>query len=427
MIITAKLISICLGLALTAFTVSTIVLAVQKSNLQKDLDEARDKIDQLESGFTSSTASTPTTTTTLSPTTSGPTAEPEPTAEPGPTAEPAPTESPEKIDYRLPSSLIPTNYDLYLNPNVETGLFTGHEIINITVLEATDKIVLHSLYLTIDSVQVYQADGSAWFEVESFTFDSVREFLIINLKEQLKVDTFVLLNLEFSGTMANKIVGLYSSSYVKADETRKWIATSKFEPTYARQAFPCFDEPALKATFEITLVHPTTGNYHALSNMNPDVEVNQGTYTEVQFAKSVPMSTYLACFIVSDFEAKTVAIDTKGIGQSFDMGVYATPEQLDKVDFALEVGKGVIEYYIDYFQIEYPLPKLDMAAIPDFVSGAMEHWGLVTYRETSLLYEEATSSTVNKQSIASVIAHEFAHMWFGNLGKFLGQISLAMC
>lgn len=419
MIITAKLISICLGLALTAFTVSTIVLAVQKANLQKDLDEARDKIDQLEGGSTSSTTSTTSTTTTSS--TSSPT-----TSSSGTTAEPAPTEAPEKIDYRLPSALIPTNYDLYLNPNVETGVFTGSEIINITVLEATDKIVLHSLYLTIDKVQVYQADGSTWFEVESFTFDSVREFLIINLKEQLKVDTFVLLNLEFSGTMANKIVGLYSSSYVKADETRKWIATSKFEPTYARQAFPCFDEPALKATFEITLVHPTTGNYHALSNMNPEVETNQGTYTEVRFAKSVPMSTYLACFIVSDFEAKTVAIDTKGIGESFDMGVYATPEQLDKVDFALEVGKGVIEYYIDYFQIEYPLPKLDMAAIPDFVSGAMEHWGLVTYRETSLLYEEATSSTVNKQRIASVIAHEFAHMWFGNLGKFAGQFSLGV-
>lgn len=411
MIITAKLISIFLGLALTAFTVSTIVLAVQKSNLQKDLDEARDKIDQLENG--SSTASTPTTAD--STTSSAPT-----------TAEPEPTDAPEKIDYRLPTALVPSNYDLYLHPDVETGVFTGHETINITVLEATDKIVLHALNLSIDSIKVYQADGSTWLEVKSFAFDALREFLIIDLTEQLKVDTFVLLNLEFSGTMGNKIVGLYSSSYVKADDTRKWIATSKFEPTYARQAFPCFDEPALKATFEITLVHPSTGNYHALSNMNPDVEIKQDTYTEVLFAKSVPMSTYLACFIVSDFEAKTVSIDTKGIGQPFDMGVYATPEQLDKVDFAVDVGKGVIEYYIDYFQIEYPLPKLDMAAIPDFVSGAMEHWGLVTYRETSLLYEEATSSTVNKQRIASVIAHEFAHMWFGNLGKFVEIAKIAV-
>lgn len=157
------------------------------------------------------------------------------------------------------------------------------------------------------------------------------------------------------------------------------------------------------------------------------------------------MSTYLTCFIVSDFKNKSAEIDTKGIGNPFTLRAFATPEQLDKVDFALEVGKAVIEYYIQYFQVEYPLPKLgeyfsylakknlyvflillpllftsfriDMAAIPDFVSGAMEHWGLVTYRETSLLYDKDVSSTVNKQRIASVIAHEFAHMWFGNLGN----------
>ncbi|KAL7728103.1 hypothetical protein ACLKA6_002245 [Drosophila palustris] len=396
MIITAKLVSICLGVALTAFTVATIVLAVQKSNLKADLRDAQEKIDQLEAGFASTTTTT----------TPGPSQVP--------TTEPGTTLPPEKIDYRLPKALTPTNYDLYLNPDIESGLFTGHEIINITVNEPTDKIVLHSLYLDVKGPAATQSDGTGIL-VKDYTFDVSKELLIINLNEQLKADTFILLMLEFSGNMTGKIVGLYSSSYVKADETRKWIATSKFEPTFARQAFPCFDEPALKATFEITLVHPKGGNYHALSNMNPEVEVDQGSYTEVMFAKSVPMSTYLACFIVSDFEAKFETIDTKGIGKPFEMGVYATPEQLGKVDFALEVGKGVIEYYIDYFQIEYPLPKLDMAAIPDFVSGAMEHWGLVTYRETSVLYEKETSSTVNKQRIASVIAHEFAHMWFGNL------------
>ncbi|EDV93149.1 GH18428 [Drosophila grimshawi] len=396
MIITAKLVSICLGVALTAFTISTIVLAVQKANLQDDLRDAREKLDLLEGGFTSTTAlpsSTPTTTGPGTGTTESP---------------------PEKINYRLPTALTPTNYDLTLHPNIDTGTFSGDVIIYITVNEPTDQIILHSLYLDIKSVVVYET-GESSVIVENFTFDTVREFMIINLNTKLTVGSLVHLYIEFSGNMANKIVGLYSSSYLKADETRKTIATSKFEPTYARQAFPCFDEPALKATFEIKLVRPTGGNYHALSNMNVDVEVDEGATTDVLFAKSVPMSTYLACFIISDFQAKTVKIDTKGIGKTFDMGVYATPEQIDKVDFAVNVGKGVIEYYIDYFQIEYPLPKLDMAAIPDFVSGAMEHWGLVTFRETSLLYEVATSSTVNKQRIASVIAHEFAHMWFGNL------------
>ncbi|KAH8335428.1 hypothetical protein KR074_001621 [Drosophila pseudoananassae] len=406
MIITAKLVAIGLSLALTAFTVSTIVLAVQKANLKSDLKDAQEKLDLLESGFTTSTAG-PTTSSTSS--SSG-------TEEPGSTTvSPGTTPAPdEKIDYRLPSTLKPTHYDLYLFPNTETGEFSGQETIEITVLEATDKIVLHSLNLNISSYSV-QNTGSNTLVIQEVSLDSVREFLVFQLSEELEQGREVQLHIGFEGSMANKIVGLYSSSYLKEDETRKVIATSKFEPTYARQAFPCFDEPALKAEFTITLVHPSDGNYHALSNMNVESTVNQGAYQEVTFAKSVPMSTYLACFIVSDFTSKEVEIDTKGIGETFTMGVYATPEQINKVDFATAVGKGVIEYYIDYFQIAYPLPKLDMAAIPDFVSGAMEHWGLVTYRETSLLYEAETSSATNKQRIASVIAHEFAHMWFGNL------------
>lgn len=401
MIITAKLVAIGLSLALTAFTVSTIVLAVQKANLKSDLKDAQEKLDLLEAGFTTSTAG-PTTSSTSS--SSG-------TEEPGTTAAPE-----EKIDYRLPNTLKPIHYDLYLFPNIETGEFSGQETITITVLEATDKIVLHSLNLNISSYSL-QNTGSNTLEIQEVSFDSVREFLVFQLSEELPQGREVQLHIGFEGSMANKIVGLYSSSYLKEDETRKVIATSKFEPTYARQAFPCFDEPALKAEFTITLVHPSDGGYHALSNMNVESNVTQGAFWEVSFAKSVPMSTYLACFIVSDFSFREVEIDTKGIGDTFKMGVYATPEQINKVDFATEVGKGVIEYYIDYFQIEYPLPKLDMAAIPDFVSGAMEHWGLVTYRETSLLYDAETSSASNKQRIASVIAHEFAHMWFGNLGK----------
>ncbi|XP_023035875.2 uncharacterized protein LOC6650874 [Drosophila willistoni] len=468
MIITAKLVAIGLSLALTAFTVSTIVLAVQKADLKKDLREAQEKLDLLEAGLQTSTVAPPTSTSsnptadpgessstadpgqstpTPAPGESSSTADPEQstsTASPGEsssTADPgqststaAPgesssTEQPgessttsttttspdEEINYRLPSDLAPTHYDLYLFPDTETGLFSGQEKITISVNEATDKIILHSLYLNITSQSVLKSDGSSVEIKGDLIFDSVTEFLTIELSEQLTKGSTITLHLGFEGSMADKIVGLYSSSYLKADDIRKWIATSKFEPTYARQAFPCFDEPAMKASFRITLVHPVDGNYHALSNMDIDSEVNQGAFTEVTFSESVPMSTYLACFIVSDFTAKQVEINTKGIGDPFTMSVYATPEQLDKTDFALDVGKGVIEYYIEYFQIEYPLPKLDMAAIPDFVSGAMEHWGLVTYRETSLLYDVETSSTTNKQRIASVIAHEFAHMWFGNL------------
>lgn len=152
-----------------------------------------------------------------------------------------------------------------------------------------------------------------------------------------------------------------------------------------------------------------------MSNMNEDTNELVGEYRQVTFKQSVPMSSYLACFLISDFVAKSKQVETNGIGETFTLSVYATPEQQEKVAFALETAKSVTQYYIKYFQVEYPLPKLDMAAIPDFVSGAMEHWGLITYRETALLYDKDTSSTVNKQRVAQVVAHEIAHMWFGNL------------
>lgn len=132
------------------------------------------------------------------------------------------------------------------------------------------------------------------------------------------------------------------------------------------------------------------------------------------------MSTYLACFIVSDFAHKSKMVKGTLEGAAdFEMRVFSTAAQVDKVTYALNVGASVTEFYIDYFNISYPLPKLDMAAIPDFVSGAMEHWGLVTYRETALLYDKGISSSGNQQRVATVVAHELAHMWFGNLGKFI--------
>ncbi|XP_017845078.2 LOW QUALITY PROTEIN: glutamyl aminopeptidase [Drosophila busckii] len=317
--------------------------------------------------------------------------------------------SAQNIDYRLPTALEPTHYELYLHPDLATGNFTGQERITINVKQATSQIILHSHKLTLTSVYVLSR------EVENFRLDTERELLIIDMKQPLAADGTITLGIIFEGQMLNKLVGLYTSNYKTATGQQRTIVNSQFEPTYARQAFPCFDEPALKATFNITVVHPTAGSYDAISNMNKIESQNLGENTMATFAISVPMSTYLACIIVADFDHQKSTVKANGIGADFEMRAFATPHQLSKVTFALEFGVAVTEYYIKYFKVEYPLPKLDMAAIPDFSSNAMEHWGLVTYRETALLYDENYSSTLNKQATAAVLAHEITHQWFGNL------------
>lgn len=325
----------------------------------------------------------------------------------------------EKLHFRLPRHIKPRHYDLTMFPDLEKQTFSGQVGIDITVSEPTDYIVVHSKQLAITETTVkklYPDRSEQPVKVLQAVEYEPHQYWVIET-EAIGTGEYRL-SMNFSGSLANRIVGFYSSSYKdKGSNTTRKIATSKFEPTFARQAFPCFDEPHLKATYAIQVVHPSTNKYHALSNMDAKETLantpTAGLNTTV-FNPSVPMSTYLVVFIVSDFEYDAVRI-TPSLGERFELRVYTTPFQIQNARFARNTAEKIINHYIDYFNIEYPLPKLDMAAIPDFVSGAMETWGLVTYRETSILYNEATSSTANKQRVAEVIAHELAHMWFGNL------------
>ncbi|KAH8247669.1 hypothetical protein KR038_007750 [Drosophila bunnanda] len=364
-----------LSWAVVAFVTSTVVVAVQNAKLEQDLRDVQNKIDIYEEW-------------------NG--------------AKGQRVKREDSIDYRLPTALVPTHYEVYWHPDLETGNFTGQETIRITVVEPTNQIILHSYLLEITSVYVLNR------EVESFELKTDLQFLVITLTEELPVDASITLGLIFNGMMKDKLVGLYSSTYQNEAGAQRTISTSQFEPVYARQAFPCFDEPAMKATFAITVVHPS-GSYFAVSNMKQTDSIYLGDNTEAIFESTVSMSTYLVCVIVSDFASQSTTVKANGIGEDFSMQAYATSHQIEKVEFALEFGAAVTEYYIQYYKVAYPLTKLDMAAIPDFSSNAMEHWGLVTYRETALLYDSSYSSTLNKQSIASVLAHEIAHQWFGNL------------
>nr|XP_021183617.2 glutamyl aminopeptidase isoform X1 [Helicoverpa armigera] len=315
---------------------------------------------------------------------------------------------PDKNYYRLPRSIVPKNYKLMLHPNISSKTFNGSVMIKITATQPAKTITLHTNNLTIHAVTLKNGNGDVPITSTKMTLDK-RELLIISLEYEVSGENslFIL----FSGRLDKKIVGFYAS-HLKNGGT---MVASKFQPTYARQAFPCFDEPAFKATYDITLWKPPS--YIALSNMNEIGSVfdKDSNMDKVTYATSVPMSTYLACFVICDFDHKQDEINSGDIGSNFTLRSFAQRQELYKIDFAQDIGKRATEFYIRYYEVPFPLPKLDMIAIPDYVSGATEHWGLITYRETSFLVDPAKASATNKINVANTITHELAHMWFGNL------------
>ncbi|XP_046962150.1 glutamyl aminopeptidase [Vanessa cardui] len=311
---------------------------------------------------------------------------------------------------RLSKYVKPTNYILKLWPDIKNKTFEGKVTISLNVLKSTDSIYLHAKDLSILEVKLKNFHNETIL-VASTNILNAAEVLQVNLHNEIKPNANYKLDIMFSGRLDGGIVGFYESTMKNGDT----MVASKFQPTYARQAYPCFDEPEFKATYDITLVKPV--DYIALSNMNEiSTQRDSSTNTEsVTFATSVPMSTYLACFVICNFDHKEAEIIANGIGNNFKLRSFAQKDQTHKIDFAQDIGKRVTEFYIKYYEVPFPLPKLDMIAIPDYVSGATEHWGLITYRETSFLIDEATASSRNKIAVANTVAHELAHMWFGNL------------
>lgn len=317
-------------------------------------------------------------------------------------------------DNRLPQTVQPLNYDLYLFPNLENATFTGKVTITVETSEPRSFLLTHIQWLNITETRLTKESEEIPLEA-AFEYSPNEYYVIVPEAKSnpLPVGKYHIF-LEFKGRLDRDILGFYNSSYISQDGQVHKIATSKFQPTYARRAFPCFDEPSFKSTFKTTLVKPNTSGYIALSNMPEEsskVDSPLPGYTEVSFEKTVPMVTYLAIFIVCDFEH----LETVSMQQKIPFRVYGTHQQKDRLNYALQIGAAVSEYYEGYFDIPYPLPKLDMAAIPDYSSGATEHWGLITYRESNLIFDPSSSSWANKERVAMVIAHELAHQWFGNL------------
>ncbi|XP_011706816.1 PREDICTED: endoplasmic reticulum aminopeptidase 1-like, partial [Wasmannia auropunctata] len=210
------------------------------------------------------------------------------------------------------------------------------------------------------------------------------------------------------------MIGFYRSSYLDENKQIRWLAATQFQTTYARHAFPCFDEPSFKAQFIIRIARDD--NYNTLSNMplKNSTRLEPGTKIWDEYEQSISMSTYLVAFVISDFDflpKNSPFLPTRKI----TFKVWSKPSTINQATYALEVGRAALELLENKFGQTYALPKMDLVAIPDYVSGAMENWGLVTYREDLMLYDEKESSVVTQQYVASMTAHELTHMWFGNL------------
>ncbi|XP_043718554.1 aminopeptidase M1 [Telopea speciosissima] len=309
---------------------------------------------------------------------------------------------------RLPKFAVPKHYDLKLKPDLVTCKFTGTVDIDIDIVAETKFIVLNAAELVVDRGSVYFKNESSSKEFRPLEIELVGqdEILVLEFDDVLPIGKGIL-GIGFEGTLKDNMKGIYRSIYQHNGE-KKNMAVTQFEPADARRCFPCWDEPACKATFKITLTVPS--ELIALSNMPVIEEKLEGELKTVCFQESPIMSTYLVAVVVGLFDYVE--------GQTCDgvkVRVYCQVGKGKQGKFALDVAVRTLELYKVYFALPYSLPKLDMVAIPDFAAGAMENYGLVTYRETALLYDEQHSAAVNKQRVAIVVAHELAHQWFGNL------------
>ncbi|XP_023649534.2 glutamyl aminopeptidase-like isoform X1 [Paramormyrops kingsleyae] len=317
-------------------------------------------------------------------------------------------------NFRLPSYVIPEHYDLHMEPDLEADSYTGTVSVTVRITSPTRHLWLHIRETFVRSPpRLQKTSPSSQSDVAlrgCFEFKP-QEYVVVEAADELPVtgpDEYYVLTLDFQGWLNGSLVGFYRTTYQENGVTKK-IAATDHEPTDARKSFPCFDEPNRKATFTISITHDRA--YSALSNMPVQkTEEVPGNKIKSSFEKSVPMSTYLVCFAVHQF----VSVE-RNSSRGIPLRIYAQPLQINTANYAADTTKIIFDYFETYFNMKYSMPKLDKIAIPDFGTGAMENWGLITYREANLLYDEKDSSSYNKQRVASVIAHELVHQWFGNI------------
>ncbi|BFZ61020.1 hypothetical protein YB2330_002078 [Saitoella coloradoensis] len=330
----------------------------------------------------------------------------------------------------LPNWVKPSHYDLNLYNFDFAGergfTYDGAVTIKLDIAEATDKILINvvELKLTKASIVIAVQKTEQQVNATDITLDETKQVATLKFPDKLSQGAQADLRIEFQGVLNDKMSGFYRSKY-ELDGKTQYMFSTQFEATDARRAFPCFDEPALKATFDCTVTVPD--ELTALGNMpvksekpakdgkkggekGPGPEGAEGLKI-VEFERTPVMSTYLLAFVI----AKMEYVEAHSTDPNIPVRVYTTPGFSSSANVALNAATKIIDYFSSVFDIPYALPKCDLVAVPEFAMGAMENWGLITYRTTAVLFDEGKSDEKYRQRVVYVVAHELAHQWFGNL------------
>jgi aminopeptidase N/puromycin-sensitive aminopeptidase len=303
---------------------------------------------------------------------------------------------------RLPQTVRPEHYSLALTPDLKTATFTGVESIDVTLAEPTDHITLNAAEITFQYVVGFSG-SYARVPQAKVALDKEKQQATFTFPYTLPAGKATL-QIQYSGILNNELRGFYLSK-----TARRNYAVTQFESTDARRAFPCFDEPAFKAIYDISLAVDSADTAISNSPIETDTPGPIAGKHTLKFSTTPKMSTYLVAFLVGDFQC------TAGESDGVAIRVCSTPDKVALTPYGVDVAKWVLHYYNNYFGIPYPLKKLDLIGLPDFEAGAMENFGAITYRETDLLIDPKTASVRAQKEVALVIAHEMAHQWFGDL------------
>jgi aminopeptidase N/puromycin-sensitive aminopeptidase len=300
----------------------------------------------------------------------------------------------------LPQTVRPEHYTLALTPDLKAATFSGVESIDVTLAQPTDRITLNAIEIAFQSVSA-TANGKQ--QTAAVSLDKDKQQATFTFHEKLPAGKATL-SIAYTGILNNELRGFYLSK-----TERRNYAVTQFESTDARRAFPSFDEPAFKATYDVSLVVDSADTAISNTPIESDTPATAAGKHTIRFATTPKLSTYLVAFLVGDFQC------TSGESDGVAIRVCSTPDKVALTPYGLDVAKYMLHYYNNYFGIPYPLKKLDLIALPDFEAGAMENFGAITYRETDLLIDPKLASVYAKKEVALVIAHEMAHQWFGDL------------